>query len=95
MDADPLKRVTRCKPWSSTCPLWRWAPHYGDTYVFYVILNGVQHSVYFCKEEALENAAQLDYIHNSPELNDGVQGTNDIQLLTFAEMMESDVEMVI
>ncbi|NBS70042.1 hypothetical protein EBT31_14190 [bacterium] len=24
---DPLKRVTRCKPWSNHCPLWRWAPH--------------------------------------------------------------------
>jgi hypothetical protein len=68
---------------------------HGDTYVFYVILNGVQHSVAFTKEEALENAAQLDYMYNSPELNDGIQGTNNIQLLTFAEMMESDVEMVI
>jgi len=68
---------------------------HGDTCVFYVILNGVQHSVYFCKEEAMENAAQLDFIYNSPELNDGVQGTNDIQLLTLPEMMMSDVEMVI
>jgi len=63
--------------------------------VFYVILNGVQHSVYFTEEEAMENAAQLDFIYNSPELNDGVQGTNDIQLLTLPEMMMSDVEMVI
>ena len=68
---------------------------HGDTYVFYVILNGVQHSVYFTEEEAMENAAQLDFIYNSPELNDGVQGTNDIQLLTLPEMMMSDVEMVI
>ena len=63
--------------------------------MFYVILNGVQHSVYFTEEEAMENAAQLDFIYNSPELNDGVQGTNDIQLLTFPQMMMSDVEMVI
>jgi len=63
--------------------------------VFYVILNGVQHSVYFCKEEAMENAAQLDFIYNSPELNDVVQGDNKVELLTLPEMMMSDVEMVI
>jgi hypothetical protein len=34
-------------------------------------------------------------MHNSPELNDGVQGTNDIKLLTLPEMMMSDVAMVI
>jgi hypothetical protein len=28
-------------------------------------------------------------------LNDGVQGTHDIRLLTLPEMMMSDVEMVI
>ena len=39
-------------------------------------------------------AAQLHF-HNLPEMNDGVQGTDDIQLLTLPEMMMSDVEMVI
>jgi hypothetical protein len=66
-----------------------------STHVYFVIVNGKQHNVYFCKEEALTETAQLDYMYNSPELNDGIQGTNNIQLLTFSEMMESDVEMVI
>ncbi len=43
----------------------------------------------------MENAAQLDFIYNSPELNDGVQGDNKVELLTLPEMMMSDVEMVI
>lgn len=65
--------------------------------MYFIVLNGIQHSVYGSNEyvEALEEAAQLEHHCNSPELNDGVQGTNKIQLLTFAEMMESSVEMVI
>jgi len=66
-----------------------------STDVYFVILNGKHHSTYFCKEDALVEAGQLDYILNSPELNDGVQGVAEIQTLSFAEMMESQVEMVI
>ena len=62
--------------------------------MYYVILNGVQHSAHSRKEDAMVEAAQLHF-HNSPEMNDGVQGTDDIQLLTLPEMMMSDVEMVI
>ena len=65
--------------------------------VYFVTLNGVQDRIFGSNEyvEALEYAAQLDFVHNSPELNDGVQGTNDIKLLTLPEMMMSDVVMVI
>ena len=65
--------------------------------VYFVILNGVQDAVFGSNEyaEAMEYAAQLDHVHNSPELNDGVQGTNDIRLLSLPEMMMSDVVMVI
>jgi hypothetical protein len=68
-----------------------------NTYVYFITLDGKQYRQYSANEyvEALEDAAQLDYIYNSPELNDGVQGTHNIKLLTFAEMMMSDVEMVI
>ena len=65
--------------------------------MYFIVLDGKQHSVYHANEyvEALEEAAQLDYMYNSPELNDGIQGEHDIQLLTLPEMMMSDVEMVI
>jgi hypothetical protein len=68
-----------------------------NTYVYFITLDGKQYRQYSANEyvEALEDAAQLDYIYNSPELNDGVQGSHNIKLLTFAEMMMSDVEMVI
>jgi len=65
--------------------------------MYFITLDGQQYRQYSANEyvEALEDAAQLDYIYNSPELNDGVQGTHDIRLLTLPEMMMSDVEMVI
>ncbi len=65
--------------------------------MYFIVLDGKQHSVYCTNEyvEALEEAAQLDYMYNSPELNNGVQGTHEIKLLTLSEMMMSDVEMVI
>ena len=65
--------------------------------MYFITLDGKQYRQYSANEyvEALEDAAQLDHIYNSPELNDGVQGSHDIQLLTFAEIMESDVVMVI
>jgi len=63
--------------------------------VYFVIANGQQACLCECKEEALVEAAQLDFMHNSPELNNGVQGTVGIQILSFAEMMESSIEMVL
>ena len=65
--------------------------------MYFVVLDGKQHKVYGSNEyvEAMEEAAQLDWIQNSPELNDGVKGTHIVQVLTLPEMMMSDVEMVI
>jgi hypothetical protein len=38
----------------------------------------------------------MDHICNSPELNDGIQGKHDVQIISFQEMMEADdVVMVI
>ena len=63
--------------------------------MYYIVIDGVQHGVSFQWEEALIQAAQMDFELNSPELNDGIQGTHDVQILSFQEMMESDVVMVI
>jgi hypothetical protein len=65
--------------------------------MYFIILNGQQYRQYSANEyqEALEEAAQLDHIYNSPELNDGIQGHNDIQLLTFDEMMKLDSTLVL
>ena len=63
--------------------------------MFFVVLGNQQHSAHFCKEDAQLEAAQLDFMVNSPELNDGVQGTHEINILSFTEMMESSVEMVL
>ena len=65
--------------------------------MYFITLDGKQYRHYSSNEyvEAMEDAAQLDHIYNSPELNDGVQGSHDIKLLTLPEMMMSDVEMVI
>ena len=67
----------------------------GANNVFFVVLDNQQHSAHFCKEDAQLEAAQLDFTVNSPELNDGVQGTHEINILSFTEMMESPVEMVL
>ena len=52
--------------------------------MYFITLDGKQYRQYSANEyvEALEDAAQLDHIYNSPELNDGVQGSHDIKLLT-------------
>jgi len=67
----------------------------GANNVFFVVLNDQQHSVHFCEEEALNAAAYLDFEYNAPEVNHGVQGNHQIKVLSFMEMMESPVEMVI
>ena len=63
--------------------------------MYYIVIDGVQQSVSFQWEEALIEAAQCDFELNAPELNNGIQGTHDVQILSFEEMMESDVVMVI
>ena len=63
--------------------------------MYYIVIDGVQHGVSFQWEEALIEAAQCDFELNAPELNNGIQGTHDVQILSFQEMMESDVVMVI
>jgi len=63
--------------------------------MYYIVIDGVQHGVSFQWEEALIEAAQCDFELNAPELNNGIQGTHDVQILSFEEMMESEVVMVI
>ena len=63
--------------------------------MYYIVIDGVQQSVSFQWEEALIEAAQCDFELNAPELNNGIQGTHDVQIMSFQEMMESDVVMVI
>jgi len=58
--------------------------------MYYIIIDGVQHGVSFQWEEALIEAAQCDFELNAPELNDGIQGTHDVQIMSFEEMMEAD-----
>jgi hypothetical protein len=67
----------------------------GANNVFFVVLNDQQQSAHFCEEEALNEAAYLDFEYNAPEVNHGVQGNHQIKVLSFSEMMESQVEMVI
>ncbi len=43
--------------------------------MYYIIIDGVQHGFSLQWEEALIEAAQQDHMLNSPELNDGIQGT--------------------
>ena len=85
---DPSKRVTRCKPWSSYCHNPVASTQLNAMY--YIVIDGVQHGFSFQWEEALIEAAQMDFQLNSPELNDGIQGTHDVQIMSFQEMMEAD-----
>jgi len=41
----------------------------------------------------MEEAAQLDFMYNSPELNDGVQGNTVVRLLTVSGRILSDAEL--
>jgi len=63
--------------------------------MYIIFVNGEQHSCYGSNEyvEAMEEAAQLDYMYNSPELNDGVQGTTVVRLLTVSGRILSDEEL--
>ncbi len=91
---DPSKRVPGCKPLDSYChnPV----ASTQHNIMYYIIIDGVQHGFSLQWEEALIEAAQQDFMLNSPELNDGVQGKHDVQIMSFQEMMEADdVVMVI
>lgn len=58
--------------------------HYHETMAAFLIL--VNHKVVkeFSEEQyeqALEEAAQLYYMYNSPELNDGQEGTTPVEMI--------------
>jgi len=63
--------------------------------MYIIFVNGEQHSCYGFNEyvEAIEEAAQLDYMYNSPELNDGVQGNTAVEILTVSGRILSDEEL--
>ena len=64
--------------------------------MYFIVVDRKQEAVAHLWEEALIEAAQVDHMFNSPELNDGVQGNHKVEILSFMEMMEADdVEMVI
>ena len=65
-----------------------------ETDVFFVILNGQQHSAHFSKEEADSVAFDLSVEHNY-ESHPEECGYSEISVLSFMEMMESPVEMVL
>jgi hypothetical protein len=61
--------------------------------VYFVVLDGKQHSVHFDRDIAVAEAWDLSYDLNylaHPE-----EGRSEISVLSFTEMMESPVEMVI
>ena len=61
--------------------------------VYFVVLDGKQHRVHFSREAADNPAWELSYevyLQQPP-----VDGQEEISVLSFTEMMESPVEMVI
>ena len=48
--------------------------------MYYITLDGIQVDKADFWEEALISAAQLDFIHNSPEMNDGEIGKHAIEI---------------
>jgi len=65
----------------------------GANSVYFVVLDGKQHSVHFSREAADNTAWELSYevyLQQPP-----VDGQEEISVLSFTEMMESPVEMVI
>jgi hypothetical protein len=65
----------------------------GANSVYFVVLDGKQHSAHFSREAADDTAWGLSYDLNylaHPE-----EGRSEISVLSFTEMMESPVEMVI
>jgi hypothetical protein len=62
---------------------------------FIIFVDGQEYRQYSANEylEAMEDAAQLDYMYNSPELNDGVQGNTAVEILTVSGRILSDAEL--
>ena len=67
----------------------------GANNMFFVVLNDQWQSAHFCEEEALNEAAYLDFEYNAPEVNHGVQGNHQIKVLAFGDDGDLIVEMVI
>jgi hypothetical protein len=65
----------------------------GANNVYFVVLDGQQHSAHFNKEAADNEAWELSYERNY--LQHPEEGRSKISVLSFMEMMESSVEMVI
>ena len=63
--------------------------------MFFVVLNDQWQSAHFCEEEALNEAAYLDFEYNAPEVNHGVQGNHQVKVLAFGDDGDLIVEMVI
>ena len=49
--------------------------------MYYIAVDGKTELKEDLWEEALVTAAQLDYMYNAPEVNDGVVGTHKIEIL--------------
>ena len=81
-------------PWTSIASSGDGHRTLGATDVFFVILNGQQHSAHFSKEEADSVAFDLSVEHNY-EGHPEECGYSEISVLSFMEMMESPVEMVL
>ena len=94
LTSDPFKRDQGCNPPGTYYPQRRWVPHTQEIDVFFVILNGQQHSAHFSKEEADSVAFDLSVEHNY-EGHPEECGYSEISVLSFMEMMESPVEMVL
>ena len=62
--------------------------------MFFVILNGQQHSAHFSKEAAEDVAFDLSVEYNY-NFGHPVEEPAEIFVFSFTEMMESPVEMVI
>ena len=65
----------------------------GANNVYFVVLDGQQHSAHFNREAADNTAWELSYERNY--LQHPEEGRSKISVLSFTEMMESPVEMVI
>jgi hypothetical protein len=91
--ADPYKRVGGCKPSHSNCPSGDRHRTLGANNVYFVVLDGQQHSAHFNREAADDTAWELSCERNY--LQHPEEGRSKISVLSFMEMMESPVEMVI
>jgi hypothetical protein len=65
--------------------------------MYYIIIDGKHIATYPSNEmlEAWEEAASLDYIYNSPELNDGVQRHHRVELLSLDDVRDRNIELTV